>query len=112
MDRVDDAKKRLAALHQPIPRPTKAAVAQNKAEDESRRDIGTFGRITQMVMKHPNVAQATKVGEPSLVDPNPVSATEVVQSAARAASGTTGEKSVSIEKVGTGGAPPPNEAAP
>ena len=38
MDRVDDAKKRLAALHQPIPRPTKAAVAQNKAEEESRRE--------------------------------------------------------------------------
>ena len=29
-----------------------------------------------------------------------------------AASGTTGERSVSIEKVGTGDAPPPNEAAP
>jgi len=32
MEREDDAKKRLAALHQPIPRPTKAAVAQNKAD--------------------------------------------------------------------------------
>src|ERR1700729_1510108 len=32
MDRSDDAKKRLASLHQPIPRPTKGAVAQNKAE--------------------------------------------------------------------------------
>src|SRR3977135_2548273 len=58
---VDDAKKRLAALHQPIPRPTKAAVAQNKAEDASRRDTGTFGRLTGMFMKHPDVAQATKV---------------------------------------------------
>src|SRR5579863_10005248 len=38
MDRADDAKKRLDALHQPTPRPTKAAVAQNKAEDESRRE--------------------------------------------------------------------------
>src|SRR3977135_1954926 len=61
MDRVDDARKRLAALHQPIPRPTKAAVAQNKAEDASRRDTGTFGRLTGMFMKHPDVAQATKV---------------------------------------------------
>jgi outer membrane protein assembly factor BamD len=34
MDRGDDAKKRLAALHQPIPRPTKAAVAQNRKEEE------------------------------------------------------------------------------
>ena len=37
MDRADDAKARLQALHQPVPRPTKAAVAQNKAEEDSRR---------------------------------------------------------------------------
>ena len=112
MDRVDDARKRLAALHQPIPRPTKAAVARNKAEDESRRETGTFGRLTGMFMKHPDVAQATKVGDPALVDPTPVSATEVVQGAARAALGTSGEKTVSIEKVDGTGAPPPNEPAP
>src|SRR6204780_3213964 len=34
MDYVDEAKKRLTALPQPIPRPTKAAVAQNRAEEE------------------------------------------------------------------------------
>src|SRR5258706_10998588 len=38
MERGDDAKKRLAALHQPIPRPTKAAVAQNRKEGESPRE--------------------------------------------------------------------------
>src|SRR6202451_135809 len=38
MDRSDDAKKRLASLHQPIPRPTKGAVAQNKAELASRSE--------------------------------------------------------------------------
>jgi outer membrane protein assembly factor BamD len=32
MDRADDAKARLIALKQPVPRPTKAAVAENKAE--------------------------------------------------------------------------------
>src|SRR6202047_1366821 len=41
MDRSDDAKKRLAALHQPIPRPTKAAVAQNRAEMNSRSESTT-----------------------------------------------------------------------
>jgi outer membrane protein assembly factor BamD len=112
MDRVDDAKKRLAALHQPIPRPTKAAVAQNKAEDASRRDTGTFGRLTGMFMKHPDVAQATKVGDPALVDPAPVSATEVARETVRAAMGTgSGNNSVSVEKV-EGGTPPPNEPAP
>ena len=38
MERTDDAKARLEALHQPVPRPTKAALAQNKAEEDSRRD--------------------------------------------------------------------------
>jgi outer membrane protein assembly factor BamD len=113
MDRVDDAKKRLAALHQPIPRPTRAALAQNKAEDASRRETPMFGRLMSVVRKSPDVAQAAKVGEPSLVDPTPVSATDVTRETLRAAMGAaTGEKTVSIEKVDTSGTPPPNEPAP
>ena len=111
MDRADDAKKRLAALHQPIPRPTKAAVAQNRAEDESRRTTGMFGRLTQTFMKHPDVAQATKVGDPSLVDPTPVSAQDVSRQELTSAMGGGGEKSVSVETVSSG-TPPPNEAPP
>src|ERR1700684_982067 len=37
MDRSDDARKRLTAMHQPVPRPTRAAVKQNEAEIASRR---------------------------------------------------------------------------
>src|SRR6202041_1694934 len=87
MDRVDDAKRRLTALNQPIPRPTKADVARNKAEDESRKDVGTYGRLSMVFMKHPDVSQAAKVGEPQLVDPTPISANEVVASTMRAAFG-------------------------
>jgi outer membrane protein assembly factor BamD len=112
MDRSDDAKKRLAALHQPIPRPTKAAVAQNRAEDASRHEASTLNRLMSVVRKSPDVAQATKVGDPTLVDPTPMSATSVVQEATRAAMGSAGEKSISIEKVDGSGAPPPNEPAP
>ena len=113
MDRADDAKKRLAALHQPIPRPTKAAVAQNRAEDESRREMGMFGRLKSVVMKHPDVAQATKVGDPSLADPTPVSAQDVNREALTAAMKSVGggEKSISVETVKSG-TPPPNEAPP
>ena len=111
MDRADDAKKRLAALHQPIPRPTKAAVAQNRAEDESRRSTGMFGRLTQTFMKHPDVAQATKVGDPSLADPTPVSAQDVNRDTLKAVMGGGGEKSISVETVNSG-TPPPNEAPP
>jgi len=111
MDRADDAKKRLAALHQPIPRPTKAAVTQNRAEDESRRSTGMFGRLTGMFMKHPDVATATKVGDPSLVDPTPVSAQDVSRQEFTAAVGGGGEKSISVETLKSG-TPAPNEAPP
>ena len=47
MERENDAKKRLAALHQPIPRPTKAALAQNQAEEESRHDANTLDRLDE-----------------------------------------------------------------
>jgi outer membrane protein assembly factor BamD len=115
MTRADDAKHRLLALHRPVPKPTKAAVAQNKAEEASRHETGMFGRMMGNFQKHPDVAQATKVGDPTLVDPNPVSATEVVQQAARAMSGSTGATSdnnkVAGEIVGTG-ATPVGEAVP
>jgi hypothetical protein len=64
-----------------------------------------------MFMKHPDVAQATKVGDPALVDPTPVSATEVARETVRAAMGGSGEHNVSVERV-EGGTPPANEAAP
>ena len=113
MDRVDDAKRRLAALNQPIPRPTKADVARNKAEDESRKDVGTYGRLSMVFMKHPDVSQAAKVGEPQLVDPTPISANEVVASTMRAAYGVPagGGKNVGVEVVNSG-APQPNDPAP
>jgi outer membrane protein assembly factor BamD len=115
MDRADEAKHRLQALHQPVPRPTKAAVAQNKTEEASRHETGMFGRMMSNFKKHPDVEQATKVGQPTLVDPKPVSATEVVQEASRAmmapARSAADKNKVSIETVGTG-APPAGEAVP
>src|SRR5437016_6138960 len=115
MDRAEDAKRRLEALHRPVPRPTKAAVAQNTKEIESRHDTGFVGQLMGNFRKHPDVAQSTKVGEPTLVDPTPMSATDVVQQATRAMAGPaaagSGKNGVSVETLGTG-APPPNEAAP
>ena len=87
MEREDDAKKRLAALHQPIPRPTKAAVAQNKAEEESRQEANTLDRLMTVVKKGPDVTAASKVGEPTLVDPTPVAANQVAGSVMRQAMG-------------------------
>jgi outer membrane protein assembly factor BamD len=115
MDRAEDAKRRLEALHRPVPRPTKAAVAQNTKEVESRQNTGLVGQLMANFRKHPDVTQATKVGEPTLVDPTPMSATDVVQQATRAMAGPaaagSGKNGVSVETRGTG-APAPNEAAP
>ena len=79
MDRADDAKKRMAALHQPIPRPTKAAVAQNKAEIESRGEKTMFGQVRGLIKKGPDVSQAAMNGEPTLVDTEPVAPSNIAK---------------------------------
>ena len=113
MGRAEDAQKRLEALHRPVPKATKAAIAQNQKEEESRRGTGMFGKAMGNFTRHPNVAAATKVGDPTLVDPKPVSATEVVQAANRALLGTAApDNKVAGEIINAGGAPKPNEAAP
>jgi outer membrane protein assembly factor BamD len=116
MDRAEDAKKRLEALHRPVPTPTQAAIAQNKAEEESRRSTGMVTHMLHGLQKHPDVARATKVGEPPLVDPKGMSATDVPKMAAQAmmnpAAGGA-EKSIAVEIPKEGSAaPPPNEPAP
>jgi len=114
MDRVDDAKARLQALHQPVPRPTKQAIALNKREEESRRETPMYKQVIRNFSKRPDTEQASKVGDPTLVDPPMTSATEVVQQATRAMMGTGGgadKNAVAIETVGNG-APPPSQPAP
>ncbi|MGA6981105.1 MAG: outer membrane protein assembly factor BamD [Candidatus Sulfotelmatobacter sp.] len=112
MEREDDAKKRLAAMHQPIPRPTRAAVAQNKREEDSRREADTLERLMTVVKRGPDTSEAAKVGEPTLVDPTPVAANQEAGETARRALGlSNGDHSVSVEAVKSG-APGPNEPAP
>jgi len=120
MDRADDARKRLAALHQPIPRPTKAVVAQNKKEIASRGQTTMVEKALGLVKKGPDVAQAVTVGEPTLIDPEPVSATSVVRGEAFAAAGITekpgaaaglGEKTATVEVLKPE-QPTPGGAAP
>jgi len=115
MDRTDDAKKRLTELHQPVPRPTKAAVAQNKAEIASRGQTTMMGHVMGLVKKAPDVSQAATIGEPSLVDTEPVAANKIVQQETFAVLGG-GEKKVGVEIVkpdqpGTNDAPPAADAA-
>ena len=103
MNREDDAKKRLAALHQPIPRPTKAALALNKAEEDSRRENTTLQKLASVVKKGPDVSQAPKVGEPILVDPTPVAASQDAGRIMREAAGlAAGGRGVGVETVNGG----------
>ena len=95
MDRSDDARKRLAALHQPIPRPTKGEVARNRAEMESRGASTTVQKLMGVVKKGPDVANAAKVGDPSLADTEPIAAQSIIRSETVGASGA----SVGVEIV-------------
>ena len=116
MDRADDAKKRLAALKQPIPRPTKAAVAQNKAEIASRSEATTVQKLMGLMKKGPDVAKAAKVGEPNLVEPPPLGGNEVVHRETMAvAAGMSGNNVAGVEIVNPNqpsGTIPPSEVTP
>jgi outer membrane protein assembly factor BamD len=109
MDRSLDAKARLEALHQTVPRPTRAALENNKKEIASRHEQGIMSSMLENFEKHPDVAKASHYGEPTLVDPEPVTATGVVRQMAGAL-GTGGDNKVTVET--TNGAPAPNQEAP
>jgi outer membrane protein assembly factor BamD len=125
MDRSDDAKKRLAALHQPIPRPTKAQVAQNRKEIESRSESSKLQLLMGIVKKGPDVATTTRSGDPSLVDPPPFGARDLVIDETRGAGqllgvqavpepggGKTGSTIEILNQPGTTGAAPSTDATP
>ena len=116
MDRAEDARRRLEALRQPIPKATPQAIAQNKAEVASRHEPGMVSRVMNNFTRHPEMAEAARVGEPTLVDPKPTSATQVVQEAGRVLAGGsvggTGSGAVSVEQVKPGATPPPSQAIP
>jgi outer membrane protein assembly factor BamD len=115
MDRADDAKARLQELHQPVPRPTKAAIAQNKVEEDSRHVTPMYKQVMGTFNRHPDTAAAAKVGEPTLVNPQMMSPTDVVNAANKAMIGSggasLGNNSLSVETVGKG-APPADQPAP
>ncbi len=111
MDRVDDARQRLQALHRPVPTPTAAAIAQNKAEEESRGGPSKFGMIMSPFHRGPDVSRSVKVGDPSLENPQETSAPELARHTIAVAASAPGPNTVSVETV-KNGTPPPNEPLP
>jgi outer membrane protein assembly factor BamD len=112
MDRADDAKKRLASLHQPIPRPTKAAVARNKAEDDSRHEATMAQRLMGVMKKGPDMSEAATTGDPSLADTQPVAANDVVRQETVAAFAGPNKEKVAVEVVKPGDEAKADEPAP
>jgi len=108
MDRAVDAKSRLEALHQPVPRPTRAALDNNKKEEASRLQTGMLSKGLGNFEKFPDVSRAARVGEPTMVDPEPVTATGVVKELSSAMGG--GNSKLKVETVS--GTSPPNQEAP
>jgi len=108
MGRAKEARARLEALHRPIPKATPEAIAQSKQEEESRRDTGHFSRLMGSFHRHPDVSQASKVGEPTLVPPKETSATDVARQAQQALVGPSGggTSTLTVQPVGAGGPPP------
>ena len=104
-DKADEARSRLKELGKPVPTPTPQAVAEFKAEEAGRSETGRFGKIMANFHKAPDdLKMAPKVGEPTLVDPDPTSAPQIIRSATSSALGVNqgGGSNVSIEKATPG----------
>jgi outer membrane protein assembly factor BamD len=77
--RAKDAEARLSDLSFPVPKPTEEMIAQNKAEEAGRHEPGMMSQIMGNFKSHPNLSNAAQTGEPSLEDPQPTNATQVVK---------------------------------
>lgn len=112
-DRVGDAKRRLEALKAPIPVPTAEALAESKAEESSRDKVKLVAKLSGNFKKHPNVAPATKVGEPNLQEETVTSAPELVNDLKNQLNGAPPSNTIGVQAVGTGtGTLGANEKAP
>ena len=91
---IDDAKERLTALHQPIPRPTKAILARAKADAAPRPGKDMFQKLGSFFSSAPDTS-ATRHGPVRLGKPTPEEA-EV----ARGGETTPGSASIVARPVG------------
>ena len=76
---VEDAKDRLIAMGRPLPEPTAQELAESEAEEGSRVGLKLKDRAVMLVKHGPSTVEAARVGEPSLTDPTPTLAPEVIK---------------------------------
>lgn len=114
MEAAPEARKQLEALKRPIPKATPEAIAQNKKEEESRAELGMVSRFMDNLRKGPttSIAHATVTGAPTMVDPKPVSAADLIRDAGNVgAQKKQGKDTLAVEPVKEG-TPPPNQPIP
>jgi len=111
MDRAVDAKARLEALHQPVPRPTRKALEENEKEIASRQQPTMMSTMFSGLEKHPDVSRAAHRGDPTLVDPEAVTAPGVAMDLVRTVGGGS-DGNGKLTATTISGTPAPNEAAP
>ena len=111
MDRAVDAKARLQALHQPVPRPTRKALEENQREVASRQQPTMMNNVLGGLEKHPDVSRAAHRGDPTLVDPEAVTAPSVIKDLAAAAGGGS-DGSGKLNATVVNGTVAPNQEAP
>ena len=100
-------------MKQPVPQATPAAIAEDKAEIASRGSVGHFGKLMENFRRGPDVSDATKVGDPTLVDPKQSSAPDMVRAANTSVIGSMiGSNKVGVERVENGAVPAANAPAP
>jgi outer membrane protein assembly factor BamD len=111
--RVGDAKRRLEALKAPIPEPTPEALAESKAEEESRHKLGLIDKVSGNFQKRPNVLPASGVGEPNMQDETVTSAAAIVNDLKSQMNGAQPGQNIGVQAVSSGtGTPGENEKAP
>ncbi len=76
---VEDARDRLVAMNRPIPEPTQTEIAESDAEERSRQPLHFTDSILGLIRQGPTVVEAVHVGEPSLGDPQRVTAPEITK---------------------------------
>ena len=115
-ERAGDARKRLEAMKQAVPKATPQEVAQDKAEIASRGSLGHIGKVMENFHRGPDLSEAAKVGEPTLVDPQQASAPDIVRSANASVTsilaGAGVGNHVSVERVNDATPPAANAPVP
>jgi outer membrane protein assembly factor BamD len=111
--RVEDARDRLVAMNRAVPEPTAAAVAENKAEQDSEQPIRFTDTFLGLLKRGPTVVQAVHVGDPSLEDPKRTLAPDMTKENLAMYKEATGQPAEAASKEGpTSASEPPRSDRP